>query len=386
MMRKLTIALLSISLGLSITIIIRAHCGSSWDFAQPTFSPTLNVFDCLHGSTDIVGDNPTQTTKEVSTTIQWTVGQPITVPISDLGQNRRDAVFGGGVCTRCFPDFFTPEFADIGDGVTEWSQTTRASIALGIDTCAPVLGPGPNVHRFGRDCHPTEEECESSDYSWFWNPTSDSCQQNGPPPCDLLPEVCENGQWSLEWCACDYYPTPIVVDIKGNGFNLTSAVDGVTFNANNRGGKEKLAWTSSNSDDAWLVLDRNGNGMIDDGSELFGDATVQPEPPAGEKKNGFRALAEYDRRANGGNEDGQIDSNDSVFSALRLWQDSNHNGISEPNELHTLPSLNLAMFELDYKSAKKTDSNGNQFNFRAKVKNSQGHQLGRWAWDVYLVK
>jgi hypothetical protein len=51
-----------------------------------------------------------------------------------------------------------------------------------------------------------------------------------------------------------------------------------------------------------------------------------------------------------------------------------------------LLSLNVAAFELDYKTAKKTDSNGNQFRFRAKVKNSQGQQFGRWAWDVILVK
>ncbi len=91
-MRKLTISLLSISLSLSITIIIRAHCGSSWDFAPSTFAPMLNVGDCLHASNRINGANPTETTKTVSTTIHWTVGQPITVPISDFGQNRRDFV------------------------------------------------------------------------------------------------------------------------------------------------------------------------------------------------------------------------------------------------------------------------------------------------------
>ena len=68
------------------------------------------------------------------------------------------------------------------------------------------------------------------------------------------------------------------------------------------------------------MLDRNGNGTIDDGTELFGDVTAQPDPPAGEKKNGFRALAEYDMTSNGGNGNGQIDSGDSVFASLRLWQ------------------------------------------------------------------
>ena len=177
-----------------------------------------------------------------------------------------------------------------------------------------------------------------------------------------------------------------MVDILGNGFNLTNSSGGVAFDLNNIGGKEQLAWTSGGSDDAWLVLDRNGNGVIDDGTELFGDATAQPDPATGEKKNGFRALAEYDKTVNGGNADGQINSSDSVFSSLRLWQDTNHNGLSETSELHTLPSLEIATFDLDYKSSKKTDSYGNQFAFRAKVKNSQGNQSGRWAWDVFLVR
>jgi hypothetical protein len=252
------------------------------------------------------------------------------------------------------------------------------------NTCAEDGVRGRLNHHIERSCAVTQQQCED-EFNWFWNPTNDHCQEDGPPPCYSLPEECENGQWSFEWCTCVDYPTPVLVDVKGDGFNLTDASAGVLFNANNVGGKEKLAWTSAGSDDAWLALDRNGNGAIDDGSELFGDATVQPQPATGEKKNGFRALAEFDKGANGGNADGQIDSKDSVFSALRLWQDTNHNGTSEPNELHTLSSLGVAALELDYKSSKKTDGNGNQFSFRAKVKNAQGQQPGRWAWDVHLL-
>lgn len=161
---------------------------------------------------------------------------------------------------------------------------------------------------------------------------------------------------------------------------------GVTFNLNNIGGKEKIAWTRAGSDDAWLALDRNGNGTIDNGTELFGDVTLQPDPLPGEKKNGFRALAEYDKTSNGGNANGQIDVGDSVFSSLRLWQDSNHDGLTGASELHTLQSQDLATIDLDYKDSKKTDNHGNQFSFRAKVKNSEGQQRGRWAWDVYLLR
>ena len=214
----------------------------------------------------------------------------------------------------------------------------------------------------------------------------DSCQSDPPPPCDIFPEVCENGGWSFEWCGCVPYPTPILIDVAGNGFSLTSSVTGTDFNLNNIGGKERLSWTYADSDDAWLALDRDGNGTIDNGTELFGDVTPQPEPAVDEKKNGFRALAEFDKTANGGNADRQIDSRDAIFQKLRLWQDLNHNGISEPTELQPLSAFNIAVIELDYKLSKKTDIHGNQFSYRAKIRNSQGQQSGRWAWDVYLTR
>lgn len=181
-------------------------------------------------------------------------------------------------------------------------------------------------------------------------------QATPTPPKNCSPYWDVEGQTWVDR-ECD---TPILLDLGVGGYRLTSAIDGVRFDIRGDGLPRQVAWTAPHSETAFLVLDRNGNGRIDSGAELFGSAT--PLASGSPAVHGFEALTELD-----GNADGVLDRNDAVWASLLLWTDRDHDGASGPGELQPIARSGvewLASSSAD--NVNRRDAWGNVFRYMAR--------------------
>jgi len=168
--------------------------------------------------------------------------------------------------------------------------------------------------------------------------------------------------------------SPIVLDLTGAGIHTTAAAQGVNFDLDGTGQVSKVGWTTAT--EGLLALDLNGNGNIDNGTELFGVATkLANGQRAG---NGFAALAQYDT-----NGDGVIDAKDPIFSKLSVWVDANHDGKVEAGEMHSLTSLGIVSLDL-HALAGTTMNNGNLLGLTSSYTTTTGatHAMD----DVWFAK
>ena len=167
--------------------------------------------------------------------------------------------------------------------------------------------------------------------------------------------------------------TPIILDLNGDGVKTLSVSDGVNFDLFATGKKVSTGWVSGN--DGLLVMDRNHDGVINDGSELFGSSTTMSN---GQKAtDGYAALRDLDT-----NHDGVLDSKDAAFADLQVWVDANSDGVTETGELKSLASLGITSISTQA-TADLSKDNGNLVGLTSSYQTSDG--ANHAAADVWFV-
>lgn len=194
------------------------------------------------------------------------------------------------------------------------------------------LGFGPNTHdnfKCRQNCHPYLNRSDLDD-------------------CDTRP-------W-METCP----QSPIGLDLQGNGFKLSGPRPPVYFDLDADGVADHTSWTRIETKDGLLVLDRNQDGMIENGVELFG--TAAPLLLSGARPlHGYEVLAEFDDPILGGNGDQVIDQYDAIFAHLGVWLDKNRDAVTQEGELVSLPEAGVEGISLAYFESDEEDQWGNEF-------------------------
>lgn len=354
MSRFLGLAVLVVAVMFSSVTGASAQCSVA-HFTEQTGPPTGPSGTCS-------GSDPTQ---QINQTRKWTVLVKLGCKLSDWKQSDQ----GGGVLTGIAHG----QCGETGSGTPP--------------VCFGVVDPARDLGFFATD---NVQKVATTFYDSSYNSVSHGC--NYPASQDVIngysSQECDGdfccgtgvvaecqqaqGDFNQSICECNF-ATPILVDMDGDGFQLTDFADGVLFDLRSDGVRRQISWTARGSDDAFLFLDRNHNGVVDGGTELFGNYTPTP---GGTSLNGFVALATLDS-----NGDGVLDSRDPVYWQLQLWTDRNHDGMSDPSELVSLAQSGIKSISLNYEESRRRDQYGNLFRFRSHVIGTGGP----FAFDVSFL-
>ncbi len=318
--------------------------------------------------------------REQDLAISSTEGRPTTWRMKWMNKNPDDTigdpVYGrlvedGFATPVASPSFLVPANLTLMNPSQPMSNCTQGGV---ITTAAPAYNQVP--------------ACS------FWEQKVEFNQMSNPPdwyaaPLDLIIEGLDSSQNVLTSCSTkmqlisplvltwprnadtpedlDFHPTTTKFDIAASGKRVNSG------------------WIGGFS--AFLVLDRNRNGRIDNGSELFGDATAigrSTASKAARHPHGFAALAEFDD-----NQDMFIDQQDEVYTNLRLWFDEDSDGESQPWELHGLKDFEVKKIALRFKPVDKQPKEANMLTKFAYESSFYGPEIcgpaGCRIYDIYFT-
>jgi hypothetical protein len=258
----------------------------------------------------------------------------------------------GGSCDNNLGGLIGHEIGHVlGLGDVDWNPSCNGTI----------MGSSPDFV--------SSDQCHFVDMEWTEPPEI-------PPPPAPLPDPGPQ-------CTADYTSpcSPIVINLDAkDDYELTGANSPVFFDMSGTGNPVKIGWTATAENEAFLWLDRNHNGRVTSGTELFGNFT--PLKDGQLARNGFEALKELDD-----NHDGVIDEQDAIWTRLMLWRDLNHNGMSEPNEIAPLAGSGVTAIDLRYHWTGRRDAFGNQFRYQSTVwiENQRGDSRPKSLYDIFFV-
>ncbi|MEH2588349.1 DUF5801 repeats-in-toxin domain-containing protein [Bradyrhizobium sp. AZCC 1721] len=227
----------------------------------------------------------------------------------------------------------------ISNGIITFDDADTFSSALTLDSIQDVaavvdylqqndLGSGGATVAF-------TATIDGVNHTYVYEQVANSQSDNNDILVDLENVTLTSGGTSLATLVGNGRVDPIVLDLGAHGISFSSISDGVQFDINGDGAQDQTAWTADGQDGI-LALDLDGSGKIESGNELF-----TPNFNGGHFADGIAALASLD-----GNDDGVIDAKDQAFGDLVMWQDANHNGVSEDGELIKLSDLGIKSIDL----------------------------------------